>query len=63
MAEEVRGKVGVVIRRDGTVPFDDDVHPAVKAAIRQHLEDEGHELTELEGGHLKIENWEPPTAA
>lgn len=57
---EVRGRVGVVIRRDGTVPFDDDVHPAVKAAIHQHLLDEGHTVSEIEGGHLKVENWTPP---
>ena len=52
--------VGVVIRADGTVPFDDDCHPLVKAAIIQHLTDEGHTLTHHPEGHLTIHGWTPP---
>lgn len=41
---EPRYGFGVVIRADGTVPFDDDLHPDHKNAIVTHLIAMGHTL-------------------
>jgi len=50
--------VGVVIRKDGTVPFDAGCHPAVRDHILAHLKAQGHELEAIEGtNHVKIKNW------
>jgi hypothetical protein len=50
--------VGIVIRADGTVPFDDDVPEANKAATLKHLIDEGHSVAPVEGtNHYKIAVW------
>lgn len=51
--------VGVVVRKDGTVPFDDGVHPAVKAEIIRHLNAKGHTLTHHPEGHITIHNFDP----
>ena len=52
------GNLGVVIRKDGTVPFDDDVHPEVRAAVIAHLVDKGHVLVAVPNTkHLRIENY------
>ncbi len=40
--------LGIIIRADGTVSFDADLHPDHKAAILSHLRDSGHEF---EHGH------------
>lgn len=61
MSEPAKAMVGVVIRKDGTVPFDDDVHPEVRAAILEHLEKEGHKVSDVKGtAHVKIKGWKPP---
>ncbi len=44
MADEPKFGFGIVIRADGTVPFDADLHPDHKAAILSHLRDSGHEF-------------------
>lgn len=36
--------VGIVIKSDGRVPFDEGVHPEVRKHILAHLRDKGHEL-------------------
>ena len=36
--------VGIVIRKDGTVPFDADLDPAIKTHILGHLVETGHVL-------------------
>lgn len=56
--------VGVVIRADGTVPFDEGCHPSVRAAILAHLADQGHTVSPVHGTkHVRIHNWKPPTKA
>lgn len=56
--------VGIVIRPDGEVPFDDDCHPDVRDAIISHLVNEGHELHAFAvpgkaHKHLRIKTWPP----
>jgi hypothetical protein len=59
MENEVR--VGVVIRADGTVPFDESCSPEVRAHILQHLTDQGHIYHPVAGTrHVKIQNWKKP---
>ncbi len=62
---EQKVAVGIVIRKDGTVPFDDGVDPAVRAHILAHLTDTGHVYHPVpntahvqikSGPHLKKEN-------
>lgn len=53
-------RIGMVIRTDGTVPFDADCHPEVKAAIIATLTAQGHTLTHHPEGHLTIHNWSDP---
>lgn len=56
------GMIGVIIRADGTVPFDEGVHPEVKAAILKHLELQGHKVEVHDGVH-KIHGWKAPHKA
>lgn len=63
--KEKLAMVGVVIRADGTVPFDEDCHPDVKGAILAHLAEQGHTLEPVmkdgrHTGHMKIKNYVPP---
>lgn len=61
--EPKKALVGVVIRADGTVPFDDDCHPDVRAAIMVHLADNGHTIEPVKGTrHVKIKDWKPAVA-
>lgn len=51
----------VVIRKDGTVPFDDDCPAHVRAATLAYLTDEGHAYEPVHGTkHVRIRNWKPP---
>ena len=51
---------GIVIRADGTVPFDDDCDPAVRAATIAHLMDNGHAVSLVKGtNHAMIADWKP----
>jgi hypothetical protein len=52
---------GYVIRKDGTIPFDDDPnrHPEHKAAVMQDLGERGHASIHTVEGHLVIQNWDP----
>jgi hypothetical protein len=51
--------VAVVIRKDGTVPFDDDCHPQVRLHILDHLAEHGHCLEPVVGTrHYKIKDFE-----
>lgn len=53
--------VGVVIRPDGTVPFDEPHDPEVRRHILEHLVAQGHQVSAIgKGPHLKIHNWVPP---
>lgn len=55
MPQEQEGNIGVVVRPDGSVPFDADVHPTVKKAILQHLVDTGHHIEPIAGTpHYKL---------
>lgn len=54
--------VGVIIRADGTVPFDDDCHPHVREAILKHLDAKGHKVI-ITDGIVKIHGWKPPHKA
>ena len=51
---------GIVIRADGTVPFDDDCDPTVRANILAHLMDNGHAVSLVKGtNHAIITDWKP----
>ncbi len=52
---------GLVIRADGTVPFDDELHADHKHAMIGHLVAQGHSVKMDEDGAVRIENWTPPT--
>jgi hypothetical protein len=60
--EQKKALVGVIIRADGTVPFDEGCHPDVRAAILTHLTDQGHTVEPIKGTrHLKIQGWVAPS--
>lgn len=48
---------GVVIKADGTVPFDEDCHPLVKGEICAWLTAIGHTFTAHPEGHLQIHDY------
>ena len=55
--------VGIVIRKDGTVPFDDCTHggpcdcAAIRSHIRDHLEATGHVVASVPGTqHFKLKS-------
>lgn len=51
-------QLGIVIRTDGTVPFDDGVHPDVRTKILKALAQQGHVFDDVPGtSHVKIRNW------
>jgi hypothetical protein len=41
--------LGIVVRADGTLPFDKDVSPQVKRAILRHMKASGHHITPKDG--------------
>lgn len=50
--------VGIVIRKDGTVPFDEGFVPAVRDHIAQHLQAQGHYVDSVPGTpHLRIRDY------
>lgn len=50
--------LAVVIRKDGTVPFDDDVSASDRAHMIAHLADQGHQLEPVAGTrHMKVKNF------
>lgn len=52
--------LGVVIRRDGTVPFDDGCHADVRRACLDHLREQGYVFEDIPGTkHVRIKNWAP----
>lgn len=52
--------VGVVIRKDGTVPFDEGVDPTVRLHIFVHLTAQGHSVDSVPGTpHLRIRDYKP----
>ena len=54
----INKNVAVVVRADGTVPFDAGVDPAVKDHIIRHLIDRGHSVAPIEGtDHYKVAGW------
>lgn len=53
MAEQEQ-RIGIVVRADGTVPFDDDCHPQVRAAVFEHLRQLGIPLHMDEHGVHRI---------
>ncbi len=55
---EQKVAVGIIIRKDGTVPFDEGVHPDVRTHILAHLAEHGHTLEPVEGTrHFKIKDF------
>lgn len=49
--------LGIVIRADGSVPFDADLHPDHKAAMIAHLQETGHEFEHQrddDGNHFLV---------
>lgn len=61
MSDPQKQMVGIVIRADGTVPFDDDVPHHIRAQMLAHLTDLGHSLEPIHGTrHVKIKHWTPP---
>lgn len=60
---ENKSLLGVVIRKDGTVPFDDNCHADVRYACLDHLTEQGHEYVSIPGTkHVRIKNWAPPNS-
>ena len=53
--------VGIIIRKDGTVPFDDDFPDHLREHVIRHLSEQGHTLKSVEGTrHMQIQNWVAP---
>lgn len=53
--------LAIVIRKDGTVPFDADVHPIIKQRVLGHIAAAGHTIgphLTIAGAHM-IANWHP----
>lgn len=60
MAEVKRALSGMVIKADGTVPFDEDHDPVLRAEIIAHLFDAGHEFERVPGtAHIRLKDWQP----
>jgi hypothetical protein len=59
---EIKQGFGIVIRADGSVPFEDDVHPDHKAHMIAHLVSQGHhcEPHRHHKGHFFVKNWKKP---
>jgi hypothetical protein len=52
---------GIVIRADGTVPFDAEVDPAVRAAALVWCMANDYTVSPIKGtSSFKIHNWKPP---
>jgi hypothetical protein len=50
--------LGIIIRQDGTIPIDTEVPEHHRQAIRQWLENQGHDYEHVSGSrHFKIRNW------
>ncbi len=55
-SEPPRFGYGLVIRADGTVPMDADLHSDHKAAIITHLIETGHAFEHTEDGDVKLKS-------
>lgn len=56
--------VGIVIRADGTVPFEDDVPDEIRSHILTHLVGHGAHIHPVDGTrHVKIANHSPELMA
>ena len=62
MTDPVPSLTGIVIRADGTIPFEPGTHPEVRANALLWCMEKGHTVSPLDGGHLKIHNWKAPAA-
>lgn len=64
-AHEPKFGFGIVIRADGSVPFDDDIHPDHKAHMIAHLVSQGHHVEphRHHKGHCFIKNFKAPKQA
>jgi hypothetical protein len=61
MAQETKQLLGIVIRADGTVPFDDAVTEEHRAHTLAWLTDHGHIHAAVPGTrHVKIVHWPRP---
>lgn len=50
--------IGIVIRADGTVPFDDEVSHEHRSQTITHLIDSGNEIKTIPNSrHIRIKNW------
>lgn len=47
-------QIGIIIRKDGTVPFDIGLDPAIKQGILEHLSTTGHMWQAQEDGSVKL---------
>jgi hypothetical protein len=52
-------QIGIVIRADGTVPFDDEVQEEHKHAMLGYLLEQGHAVAKQDDGSWKIANFDP----
>lgn len=50
-------QLGIVICADGSVPFDEGVHPDHKTAMLGHLAQLGHQVVVAEDGSVKLANF------
>lgn len=53
---------GIIIRADGTVPFDTEVDDGHKQAMLGHLVAAGLTVQKQPDGSYKIPDWKPPEA-
>lgn len=58
--EPTQQHFAVVIKADGSIPFESDVHPAHKAAMLGHLTMQGHAVKRRDDGSYFIEGWKKP---
>jgi hypothetical protein len=58
--EPTKQAFGMVIRADGTIPWDDDPnrHPGHKGAVLQDLVERGHTVTQTPEGHFIVADWD-----
>lgn len=60
MAEPNKQLTGIIIRADGTVPFDEGLDPDVRAHIIAYITDQGVAFDPVPGTNsIKLRDWVP----
>jgi hypothetical protein len=60
MTEPTKLAFGYVVKRDGTIPWDEDPnrHPGHKTAVLEDLAARGHTVTQHPAGHFIVNDFE-----